>query len=59
MELRCVDKAFSTNMLSGWLTDECVCMLGAGKQEVTNVLPERHLPWRTTGQHGHVNVPKV
>lgn len=59
VELRCVDKAFSTDMLSGWLTDECVCMLGAGKQEVTNVLPGRPLLWGRTGQHGHVNVTEV
>lgn len=26
VELRCVDKAFSTDTLSGWLTDECVCV---------------------------------
>ena len=28
VELRCVDKAFSTDMLSGWLTDKCVCVCG-------------------------------
>lgn len=59
VELRCVDKAFSTDMLSGWLTDECVCTLGAGEQEVTNVPPGKPLPWRRTGRHGHVNVTEA
>ncbi|MEQ2171064.1 hypothetical protein GOODEAATRI_006878, partial [Goodea atripinnis] len=37
--LRCVDKAFSTDVLSGWLTKKCVFSLGAGNQKVTNVPP--------------------
>lgn len=44
VELRCVDKAFSTQALSGRLTDKCVFMSGAGRREVTNVPPERPLP---------------
>jgi len=59
VELRCVDKAFSTDMLSGWLTDKCVFMSGAGKREVTNVPPGRPLPWRRAGQHGRVNITEA
>lgn len=48
VELRCVGMAFSTDVLSEWLTEKCVSVLRAGKQGVTNV-PARETFTRTAG----------
>lgn len=39
VELRCVDKAFSTRMLSGWPTDKCVSV---NVTEASTLFPHSH-----------------